>query len=347
MTTETAARFTPPPDSEATEPPEYRGLTRDGVRLLVARPGAVHHHRFGALERYLRPGDLLVLNTSATVPAALDVRRADGRAATLHVSTELDDGNWVVEPRRPDGPDRDVRAGEAFELPVGVRLELLAPYPDETTALTRLWRARPTPHRTAVAYLNRHGRPITYRYLGGNYPLADHQNVYATVSGSAEMASAGRPLTERLLTRLLARGVVIAPVVLHAGVSSGEKYEPPMPERFEVPAATARLVNATRAAGARVVAVGTTVVRALESAAALDGTVAAAAGWTNLVLSPAHPVRVVTGLVSGLHPPEASHLLLLDAVVGPELVDAAYRAAVRHRYRWHEFGDSMLFLSER
>ena len=158
------------------------------------------------------------------------------------------------------------------------------------------------------------------------------------------MASAGRPFTERLLVRLMARGVVIAPVVLHAGVSSAEKHEPPMPERFEVPAATARLVNSTSAAGARVVAVGTTVVRALESAAAPDRTVTATAGWTNLVLGPSRPARVVTGLISGLHPPEASHLMLLDAVAGAELVNAAYRAAVERRYRWHEFGDSTLFL---
>jgi S-adenosylmethionine:tRNA ribosyltransferase-isomerase len=337
-------RFVPPPHSEATAPPERRGLTRDGVRLLVARPGEVRHHRFAALEGCLEPGDLLVVNTSATLPAALDVKRADGRPTTLHVSTELDDGTWVVEPRRPDGPARDVRAGELFRLGDGVVLQLLEPYPDSATALTRLWRARATPHWPRADYLSRHGRPVGYRYLAGEYPLADHQNVYARVPGSAEMASAGRPFTERLLVRLMARGVVIAPVVLHAGVSSAEKHEPPMPERFEVPTATARLVNSTSTAGGRVVAVGTTVVRALESAASPEGTVSAAAGWTNLVLGPSRPARVVTGLISGLHPPEASHLMLLDAVAGAELVDTAYRAAVARRYRWHEFGDSMLFL---
>jgi S-adenosylmethionine:tRNA ribosyltransferase-isomerase len=159
------------------------------------------------------------------------------------------------------------------------------------------------------------------------------------------MASAGRPFTERVLVRLMARGVAVAPIVLHAGVSSPEKHEPPMPERFVVPAPTARLVRSTRAAGGRVVAVGTTVVRALETAADEGGTVRPVAGWTDLVLGPDRPARVVSGLVSGLHAPEASHLLLLEAVAGADLVGRAYAAAVEHGdYLWHEFGDSTLFL---
>lgn len=235
-------------------------------------------------------------------------------------------------------------AGERFELAGAVVLELVAPYPDPTAAMTRLWRARTAPQRSAPEYLAEHGRPITYHYLTDSYPLADHQNVYATAPGSAEMASAGRPFTDRLLVRLMVRGVTVAPIVLHAGVSSAEKHEPPMPERFTVPAPTARLVNSARAAGTRVVAVGTTAVRALESAARPDGTLTPASGWTDLVLGPTRPARAVTGLVTGLHAPEASHLLLLDAVAGPALVDAAYRAAVRRGYRWHECGGSTLFL---
>jgi S-adenosylmethionine:tRNA ribosyltransferase-isomerase len=345
MTARTATpRFRLPPGSEATAPPERRGLTRDGVRLLVARPGAVTHHRFGELGRFLEPGDLLVVNTSATLPAAVPGRRTDGRPLDVHVSTSLDDGDWVVEPRRPDGPDRAVRAGERLVLDGGVILELVEPYPDPAAVLTRLWRARTTPARPAPEYLTRHGHPIGYGYLAGRYPLADHQTVYATQPGSAEMPSAGRPFTDRLLVQLMAAGVTVAPVVLHAGVSSQDKREPPLPERYTVPAATARLVNSARDAGARVVAVGTTAVRALESAASADGTVTPASGWTDLVLGPSRPARVVTGLVSGLHAPEASHLSLLDAVAGAALVDSAYRAAVRRRYLWHEFGDSTLFL---
>jgi S-adenosylmethionine:tRNA ribosyltransferase-isomerase len=340
-----ATRFVLPPDAEATTPPERRGLARDGVRLLVAGPDGVSHQRFADLDGLLRPGDLLVVNTSATLPAALDARRAGGAPTVVHVSTTLDDGTWVVEPRRPDGPDRTVHAGDVLLLDDAVRLELVAPYPDAGASATRLWRARTHPARVAGEFLTEHGRPIGYDYLAGAYPLGDHQTVYALQPGSAEMASAGRPFTERLLVRLMARGVVIAPLVLHAGVSSPEKGEPPMPERFGVPASTARLVGATRAGGGRVVAVGTTVVRALETATDPDGTVHPAHGWTDLVLGPDRPSRVVTGLITGLHAPEASHLLLLEAVAGPALVGRAYRAAIEHGdYLWHEFGDSTLFL---
>lgn len=328
-------RFALPPGSEASEPPERRGLPRDGVRLLVARPGRVQHLRFSDLPDQLEPGDLVVVNTSATLPAAV---------GDVHVSTQLDDGTWVVEVRRPDGsgPVRDRAAGEEVALPGGVRLCLCEPYPEP--GAKRLWRARPTPAVPLAAYLARYGRPISYGYLTARYPLADYQTVYATQPGSAEMASAGRPFTASLVVRLVARGVTLTPVVLHAGVSSPEAHEPPLPERFEVPAATARLVNSARRAGRRVVAVGTTVVRALETAAAPSGLVHPASGWTDLVLGPDRPARAVTGLITGLHAPEASHLLLLEAVAGPGLVRAAYDAAVEQRYLWHEFGDSTLFL---
>jgi S-adenosylmethionine:tRNA ribosyltransferase-isomerase len=340
-----AVDFELPPGREASEPPERRGLPRDGVRLLVARPGGVEHRRFRDLPDLLAPGDLLVVNTSATLPSAVDARRADGRRAPVHVSSALDDGDWVVELRRPaGGPDLDATVGERLYLPGGLRLRLVAPYPDPEAPVTRLWRAAAAPAVAPRDYLPGHGHPIGYGYLSRRFPLADHQTVYAAQPGSAEMASAGRPFTARLLARTMTRGVTVAPVVLHAGVSSPELHEPPMPERFEVPRDTARLVESARAAGRRVVAVGTTAVRALESAAAPDGTLAPARGWTDLVLGPGRPARVVDGLVTGLHPPEASHLLLLEAVAGARLVREAYEAALAGRYLWHEFGDSMLFM---
>jgi S-adenosylmethionine:tRNA ribosyltransferase-isomerase len=275
--------------------------------------------------------------------------RSDGVATPVHVSTTLDDGTWVVEVRRPDntGPDRGVEPGSVLLLPGGVRLHLVEAFP--AARGSRLWRARTDPPVGAAAHLARHGVPIRYGYLARPVPLPYLQNVYATPTdggqlGSAEMASAGRPFTEHLLVQLMARGVAVLPLVLHTGVSSPEAHEPPAPERFLVPAATARLVNATRAAGGRVVAVGTTVTRALETATGEDGVTRPAAGWTDLVLGPDRPARAVTGLVTGLHAPEASHLQLLVAVAGADLVDEAYRAAVAGHLRWHEFGDSMLFL---
>ncbi len=344
---EPAIHFELGPEREAATPPERRGLTRDGVRLLVSSRDGVAHRRFRDLPAHLSPGDLLVVNTSATVPAGLEARRADGRATVVHVSAELPDGSWVIELRRPDrtGPQLDGTAGERVEVRGRLRLRLAAPYPEPADA-SRLWRAVPDNPVALLDYLARFGRPIRYAHHAGRFRLDEHQTVYADRPGSAEMASAGRPFTAELLVRLMTRGVTVAPVVLHAGVSSQEAGEPPLAERFEVPSDTARLVNSARCAGRRVIAVGTTVVRSLESATDADGFTAAAAGWTDLVLGPDRPARVVTGLISGLHAPEASHLLLLEAVVGPEQVAAAYRAALSRDYLWHEFGDSTLMLTD-
>lgn len=329
-----------PPGAHATAPPERRGLARDEVRLLVAGREGVAHARFHDLPAWLRAGDLLVVNTSATLPAALPL--ADG-AGAVHVAGVLDDGAWVVEPRRADnrGPAGS-RPGEVLAVAGGLRLAVAASYPVEGDAGSRLWRVHPTPAVDAVAHLCAHGRPIRYGYVERDWPLADYQTVFASEPGSAEMPSAGRPFTDRLVTRLVGAGARIAPVVLHTGVSSGEKHEPPAPERYRVPAATARLVNVTRAEGGRVIAVGTTVVRALETACDARGQAVAAAGWTDVVIGPGRPVRLVDGLVTGLHEPEASHLLMLDAVAGAEVVARAYAEAVATGYLWHEFGDTML-----
>ena len=337
-------RFEVPAHRNATMPPEARGLDRDGVRMLVASARGTEPYVVRDLPHLLHPGDLVVVNTSATVPAAVEVTR-HGRPTLLHVSTELDDGQWVVELRRPDnaGP-ASAAPGEVLRLHAGQRLRLLEPHPP---GQTRLWRAQPVPARPAAGYLSRHGRPVRYAYAEGEWPLDAYQNVFATEPGSAEMPSAGRPLTAPLLVRLMARGIPVAPLVLHTGVSSQASHEPPQPERFTVPEVTSRLVHSTRHAGRRVVAVGTTVVRALESVANRDGEVHPATGWTELVLGPHRPARVVTGLLTGLHEAEASHLDLLEAVAGRDLVAEAYAAVTgpdSPAYLWHEFGDSMLLL---
>ena len=348
MTTSAAVAFERPAGSDATEPPERRGLPRDGVRLLVAAPGRLEHHRFRDLPSVLAPGDLVVVNTSATLPAALTgvVR---GTRVPVHVSGAPDGDRWVLEIRRPanDGPQLDLAAGTEVGLPGGVTAVLDTPSTARGAEGVRLWRARVTGVHDVLGYLTRHGRPIGYGYLRSTFPLADRQTVFARHPGSAEMPSAGRPFTARLVVDLVARGVAVAPIVLHCGVSSPELHEPPAPERYAVPPSTARLVNAVRAGGGRIVAVGTTVVRALETCADAGGVVVPGAGWTDLVLGPERPARAVTGLVTGLHEPEASHLLLLEAVAGGALVDDAYAAvtaAAGPRYLWHEFGDAMLLL---
>jgi S-adenosylmethionine:tRNA ribosyltransferase-isomerase len=339
-----AGRFALPPGSEATAPPEARGLARDEVRMAVVTEDRTHHRRARELPLWLEAGDLLVVNTSATLPSALEVERR-GCTWGLHVSAEMDDGAWVVELRRPgnSGPGAP-EEGEVLRLPDGVRLRIGAPHPP---GQTRLWRATTLPVVDRVAYLRRHGAPIRYRYLQGAWPIDDLQNVYAAVPGSAEMPSAGRPLTREVLVDLMSLGIVVAPLVLHTGVASQESHEPPQPEWVSVPGPTARLVNVARAAGGRVVAVGTTVVRALETAASQEGVVAPYDGWTSLVLTTERPARVVSGLLTGLHEPQASHLDLLEAVVGRRLVDRAYADVTSPEsphYLWHEFGDSMLLL---
>ena len=327
----------------ASSPPEARGLARDEVRLAVVTPTGTRHLTARALPDLLSPGDVLVVNTSATLPAAVDVDR-HGCTWGLHVSTQLDDGSWVVELRLPDGSGPAVpEAGEVLRLPGGIRLRVLEPHPPTQQ---RLWRAMPLPTIDRVDYLWEQGRPIRYPYVDGPWPIEALQNVYAEQPGSAEMASAGRSITDEALVRLMARGVTVAPVVLHTGVSSQEVHEPPQPEWYAVPAATARIVNGALVARRRVVAVGTTVVRALESAAPA-GRVVPTDGWTDLVLGPRRPARVVSGLLTGLHEPEASHLDLLRAVAGDALVTRGYAdvtAADSPRYLWHEFGDAMLLL---
>jgi S-adenosylmethionine:tRNA ribosyltransferase-isomerase len=335
----TALDFVLPEGLEATEPPPVR----DGVRLLVARAGAIAHARFSQLGEFLAPGDLVVVNTSATLAAAVDGDRAGARVE-VHFSAELGNGAWVVEVRPAGvstGPVTDLRPGEVITLDAGAALIVDRPRP---AGQTRLWEARPRIDGGVSWFLTRHGRPIRYAYVPRPWPLPDYQTVFAREPGSAEMPSAGRPFTEHVVTELITRGVALAPIVLHTGVSSQEPGEPPQPERFAVPAATARLVNSTRQAGGRVIAVGTTVTRALESAADPDGSVQARHGWTDLVLGPARPARAVTGLVTGWHAPGASHLALLEAVAGPALVERAYAEAVRSGYHWHEFGDSCLLL---
>jgi S-adenosylmethionine:tRNA ribosyltransferase-isomerase len=334
----------------ASSPPEARGLGRDGVRLLVATPDGMLHARFTDLPDYLAPGDLLVVNTSATVAAAVPGRRGDGRPVLVHWSGRLADETWLVE-LRTEKPAvsrvTDAAAGETITLPGHAAVTLLYAFPGRGPAGP----AQPGPRMWAAAVAGdvaaleaEHGQPVRYNYVPHQWPLSAYQTVFARSPGSAEMPSAARPFTAELVTRLISAGVLLATVTLHAGVASLETGEAPLPEWFSVPPATADLVNLTRAAGRRVVAVGTTSTRALESAAIPGGRVRASSGLTELVIGPARPARVVTGLITGWHDEGASHLDLLTAVAGTDLVRAAYQAAEQAGYLWHEFGDSCLLL---
>jgi S-adenosylmethionine:tRNA ribosyltransferase-isomerase len=332
----------------ASAPPEARGLARDGVRLLAATPDGLRHAVFAELPRFLSAGDLLVVNTSATMAAAMDGRRADGRPVTVDFSTPLDDGTWLVELRASDaehGRVRDAAAGDVIVLAGDVTVTLLHRYPEAGSE--RMWAVIVAGTDDVTESLTRHGRPIRYSYVPAAWPLSDYQTVFSRDPGSAEMPSAGRPFSGDLVARLVSAGVVLAPITLHAGVASLEAGEPPLPERYSVPEPTARLINLTHASGNRVIAVGTTCTRAVESAADAAGTVHASSGWTDLVLGERHPARVITGLITGWHDPEASHVALLRAVAGADLVAAAYAEAERAGYLGHEFGDSCVLLPPR
>ncbi len=331
---------------EATEPPEARGITRDAVRMMVAYRSdlrIVHAHAHD-LPQYLDEGDLVVINTSGTLAAALDALGEDGTPLVIHLSQRRADGSWLVELRRPDAgatrpwteepPGRDLRLVGGGLVRLDARFE----------GSTRLWIATLELPDPLLTYLAIHGRPIRYRYVERDWPLDVYQNVYAREPGSAEMPSAGRPFTAELVTRLVAKGVGVTPLLLHTGVASLEAAEQPYPEWYRVPAVTAARVNETHGRGGRVVAIGTTVVRALESVTDATGAVRGGEGWTDLVITPERGVRAVDGMLTGWHEPEASHLLMLEAVAGDALLERSYAEASAEGYLWHEFGDVHLVL---
>jgi S-adenosylmethionine:tRNA ribosyltransferase-isomerase len=344
--------FVLPPELEAASPAEARGLTRDAVRMMVAYRSdrRIVHSTFALLPTFLEPSDLLVINTSGTLPAAVGgLDPSGGREIVVHLSTHLQGPLWVVEPRMRAGgatrrwqPDQDGTPPRRVVLGEdGSSLQLIEPY----RGSSRLWIGLlllPTP---ALSWLAVHGTPIRYEYVDRPWPLAAYQNVYSTEPGSAEMPSAGRPFTPEIITRLISKGIGVTPIVLHTGVASLDADELPYPERVHVPATTADRVNATRRSGGRVVAVGTTVVRALESALQpTSGRVAPLDGWTDLVVTPQRGVSIVDGLLTGWHEPAASHLLMLEAIAGRPLLEDSYEESLSKGYLWHEFGDVELLL---
>ena len=339
--------FELPPGLEAPAPPESRGITRDAVRMMVATrsDGSLVHSHFSELPRFLREGDLVVINTSGTLAAELDATGPDGTPLQVHLSTRLPASLWTLEIRRDGVAHLGAAPGDVITLADGGRVTLLTPYsPGPGGQGVRLWISRVETPERVESFLARHGRPIRYGYVRGEYPISAYQNVYATEPGSAEMPSAGRPFTPEVLTRLMAKGVGVAPLLLHTGVASLEAGEPPYAEYFKVTLPTAHRVNDTRRTGGRVVAVGTTVVRALESVVDEHGHVHPSEGWTETIVSPERTVRSVDGFLTGWHEPEASHLAMLEAVAGRPLLEASYAAALEEGYLWHEFGDVHLIL---
>jgi S-adenosylmethionine:tRNA ribosyltransferase-isomerase len=347
--------FSLPPELEASAPPEARGLRRDQVRLMISHYSTdqVKHNRFYNLDKYLNEGDVIVINTSRTRSAAILASRADGTPLEVHLSIHFDDDLWTVELRAIDELGKTKHFGEALEgeilsLSGGASAILQGPYIsdciDNSPPSQTLWLAKLSFPVPVDDYLERYGFPIRYNYVKEKWPLSFYQTVYATEPGSAEMPSAGRPFTSRLMKRLAAKGIRIAPLILHTGVSNIETHEPPYKEFYRVTEQTAQVVNKARAAGHRVVAVGTTAIRALESVTNGDGKTHAGEGWTCLVITPKRGLRAVNALITGMHEPEASHLAILEALAGRDHIKLAYEEALRKGYLWHEFGDLHLIL---
>jgi S-adenosylmethionine:tRNA ribosyltransferase-isomerase len=346
--------FDLPPELEAGQPPEARGLARDQVRLMISyrSDDRVVHSQFRQIGDFLDAGDLLVINTSGTMNAALDVTRSDGLPLELHLSTHLPADMWIVEVRtqsdKATKPFYDIKAGETLRLPAGAAATLHVPYLHHQAGSAdvhhRLWIATLDLPLPLHEYLKRYGFPIRYGYVQERWPIEYYQTAYATEVGSAEMPSAGRAFTSELMAQLVAHGVQFAPLLLHTGVASLESHEPPYEEFYRVSPETARQINATHAAGKRVIAVGTTAVRALETVTDVDGVTHPGEGWTRVVVTPDRGIRAVDALLTGLHEPQASHLLMLGALASFEHLKKTYAEALHQGYLWHEFGDLHLIL---
>jgi S-adenosylmethionine:tRNA ribosyltransferase-isomerase len=354
--------FDLPPELEAAEPPEARGLARHQVRLMVSHYGddRVRHTRFERITDHLEAGDVVVINTSGTMNAAVPARRADGTELELHLSTRLPADVWSVELRRPSAhttrPFFEGQAGEQLALPGGGLVTLLTPH-NPAQRLTSSWQTVfLTNHRVRLwlavlqlplplgDYLQQFGYPIRYSYVKEQWPLDYYQTVYATEPGSAEMPSAGRAFTPEIIMRLVAKGVQVLPLILHTGVASVEEHERPYEEYYRVPAETATAVNLARQSGKRIIAVGTTVIRALETVTDAHGVTHAGEGWTDLFITPQRGLYAVNGLLTGLHEPCATHLAMLEALCGRAHLHLTYQQALHHHYLWHEFGDLHLIL---
>ncbi|MEL6971938.1 MAG: S-adenosylmethionine:tRNA ribosyltransferase-isomerase [Bacteroidota bacterium] len=332
-------------------PTEERGLNRDDVRLMVSNHDGqtITHHTFHELDQILDRGDVLVVNTSATIPAALPLVLPDGTDARLHLSTQLDEQRWLVEIRSisQNNTHRWTSGvpGQIFELPGGASLRLETPFYQDQQLL-HLWEAVIKAPQVLTDYLTEYAQPVKYQGVDKPYPLAYYQTYFGQQPGSTEMPSAARGFTESLVKKLLKKGIQIVPILLHTGVSSLEINEHPYPEYLEISRLSSQLINTAKQQGRRIIAVGTTAVRALESAADADGLVQSYQGLTELYIQSNYKMKIANGLLTGFHEPEASHLHMLQAVASKRHLRLAYQAALQEQYYWHEFGDLHLILND-
>lgn len=343
--------FKLPDDLQCALPTEERGISRDEVKLLVSTMSndQIVHSQFKNLEAFLRPGDVLVVNTSGTLKAALEAWRPNGQLVRIHFSNQLKNGQWLVEVRQIiNGSSQrlhDIAQGEILALKHGGSIQLDRLYYSNTRKdHLKLWMANLQLPIELAAYFDYYGMPIRYHHTKAIYPQRYYQTAFARELGSAEMPSAGRAFTPELITRLVSKGILFAPILLHTGVASLEIDERPYEEYYEVPESSAAIINLAKSKGQRIIAVGTTAVRAIETVSQSNGKVHAETGWTDTFITPERGLYTIDALLTGFHEPRASHLLMLEALSGQEHLKHTYSAALEEKYQWHEFGDLHLIM---
>jgi S-adenosylmethionine:tRNA ribosyltransferase-isomerase len=327
----------------------------DAARLLWLDPKArtFHHRQAQELPALLWPGDLLIVNDAATLPASLHVVGSDLELRL--VRRRENDSEWTAVvfgagdfrvPTEHRSEPRRLSAGEVLELGAGLRAEVIRIDAESPRLVDLRFAASGAPFWSA---LYRAARPVQYAYLERELPLWAFQNRFAGRPWALELPSAGQCLTWDVLTQLRARGVLLARLTHAAGISSTGSADLdrrfPLPERYEIATETVDAVDAARARGGRVVAVGTTVVRALEASFAEHGLLRAGPGEARLLIGPGFVPRAVDGVLSGMHERGTSHFALLEAFASRSLLEASLDAAERAGYLQHEFGDATLILA--
>ncbi|WP_064092026.1 S-adenosylmethionine:tRNA ribosyltransferase-isomerase [Rossellomorea aquimaris] len=337
---ELVMKFDVPSSLNASAPVETQGKSRDDVKLMVLKrsTGESEHTEFKQLSDFLNKGDVLVLNNSRTIPASLTGTQGN-RKVTIRLSRKVTENSWdalligdiykALEPIEFSGGVKAKIIGKGSEQPL-VRLEFNV----NGTGF--------------YDFLYREGEPIRYEYIKTPWPLNCYQTVYGSVPGSVEMASAGRAFTWKLMHTLKEKGIKMVFLQLHTGLSyyGDDRWPTPKnhPEEYHVPKEAVQEIIQAKKNGKRVIAIGTTVVRALETVSAQYGELRPTRGVTNLYISKETPLKIVDGLVTGLHEPEASHLDLLSAFIAEEKLFHAYQGALLKNYKWHEFGDMNLIV---
>lgn len=343
--------FKIPGELNAKEPPEKRGIARDHVKLMVIDRGdkRVTHSRFDHLGEFLKPGDLLIFNSSRTLPASLKGCGAPaGPCIEVRLAQHLPDDSWLalLICQRGDPFTCGLRAGMTIDL----GLDLFAEVERIDDRIPRLWKLRFSKSGTElIDMIYRIGQPIRYEYISSPWDLDYYQTVYAKEPGSAEMPSAGRAFTWKMLFDLKKQGIDSAYLTLHTGLSTYmddllDSQHPASEEEYFISENTSGKINRAHENQGRVIAVGTTVVRALEAAATEPGRIEPGHNYTRLHINGNHKLNIVHGLITGFHEPEASHLDLLSAFIPSAYIGAAYNEAISLGYLWHEFGDLNLII---